>query len=376
VEKKPSDFFSADAARDYQAHARQSWEVFAGQWQKQFGPKADEFFKSSSTSSPSSNVTIEHALAGLKSYADWMQSAAAGASAPQGDWQQQLHQLFGGASQPFFQGPAAADSSAKAYVDQWQSWLDSLRKGATDGVGQSPVTGFGFGHEQQAQQQALAAAINQHLEASQRYQALMQRSNAHAMEKMQARLAKLAAPGSQIESLKVLYDLWVDCAEEAYAEIALSDEFREAYGEMVNTQVRVRQLQQEQAEYVCRQLGIPTRSDISSLGERMHSLRREMRDRSATAGAPAADSHAQEIAVLRREVAALRRALSAGQASVFDPKSSSVGKVAAKPKRSAVKTAVTQAKAAKPPKVVAKKAAEKSKPRAAAESKKAVRKRK
>ena len=34
-------------------------------------------------------------------------------------------------------------------------------------------------------------------------------------------------PGCQIESLRALYDLWLYAAEEGYAEIALSTEFRE-----------------------------------------------------------------------------------------------------------------------------------------------------
>jgi len=120
-----------------------------------------------------------------------------------------------------------------------------------------------------------------------------------------------AEPGRQIDSLKGLYDLWVDASEEAYAEIALSEEFREVYGEMVNTQMRVRQLQQQQTEQLCQQLGVPTRSEVSSLGERLQALRREFR--ASRAGASA--DHADEIMALRRELAALKRQLANGPAA-------------------------------------------------------------
>jgi len=344
VDKQADDFFKtgamkADLIKDFQELARQSWETFAAQMQKQFGVLgADDFSKSSSTKTSSANVTLDHAMAGLKSYADWMQGAAASASAPQGDWRQQMQQLFGGASQPFAYGSAGADNaSAKAFVDQWQAWLQTHQKErASHGQapGQASASGFGFGHEQQVQQQTLADAVAKHLEASQRYQLLMQRSNAQAMEKMQAKLSTLTEPGQQIESLKVLYDLWVDCAEEAYAEIALSEEFREAYGEMVNTQIRVRQLQQEQTEYLCQQLGIPTRSDVSSLGERLQSLRREMRSRAAV---PV--NHAEEIAELRRELAALKRQMLASKVPAASAKKAAE-KVASKPTKSVVKKSV------------------------------------
>ena len=380
MNKQADDFFKADAMKadlikDYQELARQSWETFAAQMQKQFGTAgAEGFSRSSSAKNSSANVTVDHALAGLKSYADWLQGAAASVSTPQSDWRQQMQQLFGGASQPFSHGFGGTDSSgAKAFVEQWQAWLNSNQKTGASGAQpqeQGSTTGFGFGHEQHAQHQALADAIAQHLEASQRYQILMQRSNAQAIEKMQAKLSKLAKPGQQIESLKVLYDLWVDCAEEAYAEIALSEEFREAYGEMVNTQIRVRELQQEQTEYLCQQLGIPTRSDVSSLGERLQSLRREVRNSKTSSAA----SHAEEIEALRRDVAALKEQLLASKASRSVVRKSHAAKAAvAKAPRSAVKKSVTKASSAKSPKTAAKKTAastSRAKPAALAKTRK------
>jgi hypothetical protein len=128
--------------------------------------------------------------------------------------------------------------------------------------------------------------------------------------------------------------LWVDASEEAYAGIALSEEFRDAYGEMVNTQMRVRQLQQKQTEQICQQLGVPTRSEVSSMGERLQALRREFR---ATQAGTTGD-HADEIVALRREVAALKRQL--GSASVAKP----VPKKTAKAKSPAVAKKSTSAK--------------------------------
>jgi class III poly(R)-hydroxyalkanoic acid synthase PhaE subunit len=241
--------------------------------------------------------------------------------------------MFGGATQPFAQAFGGIDSaSAESFTRQWQSWMQAAQhSGFGDLPGtHGPTPTFGQNREQQMQQQAMAAAAMESLQASARYQTLIQRANAQGMQRLQDKLAEHAEPGRQIDSLKSLYDLWVDAAEEAYAEIALSDEFRETYGEMVNTQMRVRQMQQQQTEQICQQLGMPTRSEVSSLGERLQALRREFR----SGPTAATNDHAEEIMTLRREVAALKRQLASGaeakQATRAKPSASAVKKAISK----------------------------------------------
>jgi polyhydroxyalkanoate synthesis regulator phasin len=63
----------------------------------------------------------------------------------------------------------------------------------------------------------------------------------------------------------------------------LTDEFREAYGAMANSQMRVRSLQQQQTEQLCQQWGLPTRREMDTLGERLQQVRREARASRASA---------------------------------------------------------------------------------------------
>jgi class III poly(R)-hydroxyalkanoic acid synthase PhaE subunit len=321
-----------DFMRDYQALAQQSWDAWTRQLQTP--PSATNPFFTPPPAPASGNDTLERTLSGLKGYFDWMQAAAAGGAAPpSGDWRQQLQQMFGGATQPFAQAFGGIDSAnAEGFTRQWQSWMQAAQHtGFGDLPGaHGPVPAFGQDREQQMQQQAMAVAALESLQASARYQALIQRANVQGMQRLQDKLAEHAEPGRQIESLKALYDLWVDAAEEAYAEIALSDEFRETYGEMVNTQMRVRQMQQQQTEQMCRQLGMPTRGEVSSLGERLQALRREFRANQA----PAGEEHADEIMTLRREVAALKRQLASGPAVKQATR--------AKPAAAAVKKAISK----------------------------------
>jgi polyhydroxyalkanoate synthesis regulator phasin len=289
-----------DFIRDYQALAQQSWDAWTRQFQQP--PAANPFAPPPAPAA--GNDTLERTLAGLKGYFDWMQAAASGGAAqPATDWRQQLQQMFGGASQPFAQAFGSIDSTgAEGFMRQWQSWMQAARHGGFGDLpgAHGPTPAFGLNREQQMQQQALATAWLESVQATARYQELIQRANTQGMQRLQQ---KLLEPGRQVDSLKALYDLWVDASEEAYAEIALSDEFRDVYGEMVNTQMRARQLQQQQTEQICQQLGVPTRSEVSSLGERLQALRREFR----ASQAGASTDHADEIMALRREVAALKR---------------------------------------------------------------------
>ena len=294
---------TADFLRDYQALARQSWDAWTRQLQQSAAPQNP--FQQSAGTTPSTNDTLERTLDGLKGYLDWMQGTTATPAAPGADWQQQMQQWFGGANQPFVQAFAGIDSTgAQGFGRQWQEWLQAMQR-AGFGAGSAPAAPtpvFGMDREQQMQQQALAQAVLASAQATARYQTLLQRASAQGMQRLQDKLAQHAEPGRQIESLKALYDLWVDASEEAYAEIALTDEFRAAYGEMVNTQMQVRQLQQKYTEALCLQLGIPTRSEVASLGKRLQAVRRELRTRD-----DAAATAVGEIDALRRELAALER---------------------------------------------------------------------
>ena len=372
---------ASDFMRDYQALAQQSWDGWARQFQQ--APATNPFAPPSAPAA--GNETLERTLAGLKGYFDWMQAAVAGGGAipPGGDWQQQLQQMFGGTAQPFAQAFGSIDSaSAESFTRQWQSWWQAAQQSGFGGQpgmhGATPT--FGLNREQQMQQQTLAAALLASLQASARYQQLIQQASAKGMQLLQNKLAEHAEPGRQIDSMKGLYDLWVDASEEAYADIALSDEFRNAYGEMVNSQMRVRQLQQEQTERFCRELGVPTRSEVSSLGERLQALRREVR----AGGAGGSADRAGDVGALQREVAALKRQLARTAATAAKPpaaKKAASTKAAVKKtavKKGAVKNAAVKKGTRTQPAAAARKSATKStrKPAAAASARSGSRKRK
>lgn len=211
----------------------------------------------------------------------------------------------------------AAVEGAGASQPAVGDWMQSLQPlfglfGATTGAFETgaPMPAFGLARGQQMQQQALLTAAMEVQELSARYQGLIQRAHAQGMDRLQLKLVELADAGCTVDSIGALYKLWVDAVEEAYAQVALSDEFSTAYADMANAQMRLRQQQLQQVEQICQQLGLPARSEVATLGERLQALRREFRAsriHDASRGVEAG-----EVAALRGEVAALRAQL-AGQ---------------------------------------------------------------
>ncbi len=257
--------------------------------------------------------TIERLVDSAKSYASFMQSMLAtsmqGGAAP--NWSDALRQGFAGmgGNAPMFnpsaaqawQGMAGQGGDGFARMMSAISAMKSPSNGGVDEVKSwFNLPAFGMGREHQEHQQKSVVAWIEYQEHMGRYNALMLKAGQRGFELFEGKLSEREQPGRQIESLRALYDLWVDAAEEGYAEIALSQEFREAYGAMVNAQMRVRSQVQQEVERVATDFGMPTRSEINSIGERLQALRREVRASGANGAL------ADEVAALREEFAAFK----------------------------------------------------------------------
>ena len=77
---------------------------------------------------------------------------------------------------------------------------------------------FGLAREHQERWQALGAALVDYQEQTNRYNALILKSSQQGFERFQSKLAEREEPGRQLESVRAVYDLWIDAAEEAYAD--------------------------------------------------------------------------------------------------------------------------------------------------------------
>jgi polyhydroxyalkanoate synthesis regulator phasin len=171
---------------------------------------------------------------------------------------------------------------------------------------------FGYAREHQERLQGFARAVLDFEVALRGYQQLIAKSLEGAVSVMQSKLADAAEPGGKpLQTPRQVYDLLIDALEEAYAEVALSAEFRVAYGKLVDAQMRLKSHVQKEVELLTGQLGMPTRTEVDASHRKIAELKRALRSRGD--GAAAADVAAlkAEVAALKRELDALKRTLAA-----------------------------------------------------------------
>ena len=210
-------------------------------------------------------------------------------------------------------GPAAADA-ARTFAEfvhnrfaamQWPG-AAALANGPGMGFGPSAGTGAGlasgFGpasllahfpalgatREMQLRAQRIAAASARLEDAQRRLQQLCSNALEAAATDFAARLAP-APPGSATGTgaganagagagaWREWYDLWIECAEEAYARAAHSEAFCRALGDGVNAGAALRTELQAVQEQAAKVLDLPTRSEFNSLMQRLLSLERGAR---------------------------------------------------------------------------------------------------
>ncbi len=244
----------------------------------------EQWAASLSGHSPSLNAAgeeqIERLLSGLKGYFGLLESlqSQVGSDAAGEQWRSLLGGIFGGGqpfTQAFGEASALAGGGPQAWMEAWSRMQSPLQSGISTMLG---MPAFGPAREHQEHAQRLARDVLDYQEQLRRYNQLLARAGRRGAERFEAMLAERTEPGRAVESLRALYDLWVDAAEEGFQEVALSPEWREVYGALVNAQMRVRQGVQQQAERTAREFGLPTRSEVATLGQRLHDLRRQVRN--------------------------------------------------------------------------------------------------
>ena len=136
---------------------------------------------------------------------------------------------------------------------------------------------FGFAREHQERLQSLAAAQLECQEAGNAFNTLLLKASESAFQVFERMLAEHGAPGLQISSPRKLFGLWIDAAEQAYAEVALSKDYRELYGNLVNAQMKLRAGVQKEVELASASLGMPTRSELDGAHRKIVELERALR---------------------------------------------------------------------------------------------------
>lgn len=127
------------------------------------------------------------------------------------------------------------------------------------------LPGVGYAREFQEKLQKNASLLKQFIKANEEYNDAMGKIGVQALDGLRDRIIKMAEEGEEITSLRQLYNLWVDCNEEAYAEYVFTEEHSQLYGEMVNALSAYKKQSQEIRDEMMQASNMPTRTDLEAM---------------------------------------------------------------------------------------------------------------
>jgi len=130
--------------------------------------------------------------------------------------------------------------------------------------------GLGYSRESQAQYQSLGQATLEYQEALAEYSMLFTKMGEKSVALLQKKVQ-----GKPIESARQLYDAWIGCCEEVYAEQVMTPEYIQLNGRLINALMMVKSRWGEILNEYLSSLNIPTRDDLRTLQIRMQEQRRE-----------------------------------------------------------------------------------------------------
>jgi len=322
---------------DFEASMRAAWEAWSQAMQGQGAAAGGDFPWAESIAQWSRLVSTDtppevQALGARFQHqaGDWlgmMQQVAArfagrdtSAAEVAGAWREAVQ---AGQGEDLLQWMLGAARGGNALNDQ--PWLREFAKAAQSGFGGGDwlnAPAFGPAREHQARWQALLKIQQEYQARAEAYVDTIRSVLDDAFKRFEAKLAEHEVPGSQLTSARAMFDLWIDAAEEAYANVALSEDFQRIYGELANAQMRLRAASQSELERACDAMGVPTRTEMDAAHRRIAELERQV----------------------RRLMAAAQQASAPAQfASADESAKPSAGKTAAKPAKPAPQRAATKA---------------------------------
>lgn len=183
-------------------------------------------------------------------------------------------------------------------------WPPAPGATATAGAAFAQAPPLGLGREQMLRAERAAEAWNRLTEAQSRLQRMWSDCLREAAAAFTARLGQAASEPITTEAMEQIYDLWIACAEDAYARTAHGDAFGDALSAYVNAGAEWRRESAAGVEEWAKLWDLPTRSEVNALIHRMRELEAQLATmraaaRSARSAKPRVDANPRARAKAR-----------------------------------------------------------------------------
>ncbi|MGD2073463.1 MAG: class III poly(R)-hydroxyalkanoic acid synthase subunit PhaE [Gammaproteobacteria bacterium] len=139
------------------------------------------------------------------------------------------------------------------------------------------VPPVGYTREWQEQLQDWTRLHMEYLHSVQDFGGLLAKVVQRALELFGERVTARIRAGEPFDGLRAVYDLWIDCGEDAYAELVETTEFPHLQAEMVNALMRMKSHEQLMVQEFMTALNMPTRAELDTTHKRVYELQRQVR---------------------------------------------------------------------------------------------------
>jgi class III poly(R)-hydroxyalkanoic acid synthase PhaE subunit len=232
-----------------------------------------------------------------------MAHAATASSDAAAQWQDQMEQALAGLKQNFSESSPNTHEFMRQVMafwelplDTWQrtassmsvlpdDFLQNLKAGKLEHI--QDITGHmskflsapgvGYTRESQEQLQTQTRLLLDYQNAYHEYTAGYAKIGLQSVERLEALLKAQSKDNKSTIGIRELYDLWVDCCEEAYGEYVSTDEYAELHGRLINRLMALKQHSREMIDQLLGAIGMPTRRETNTLHRRLQEVRREGR---------------------------------------------------------------------------------------------------
>jgi class III poly(R)-hydroxyalkanoic acid synthase PhaE subunit len=168
--------------------------------------------------------------------------------------------------------------AGQSYLQAWMG-AASAGEGVTrqfaDLLARMPT--LGLAREQSESWRELMAAQAECQALEQELRAVWTQVQGDALNLMEKMLRE-RTPEQGINDYRQLYDLWVDCGEKVFAQVAHSESYAKLQAQVGNAAIKLRARQQAVIERGLKYFDLPTRAELNTVHKQM----RELRERIAT----------------------------------------------------------------------------------------------
>lgn len=140
------------------------------------------------------------------------------------------------------------------------------------------IPGLGYSREAQDKSKYAIKLLANYQENYQEYQSVMLRLNQEGLDLMRERIISMSKDGESIDSMRQIYDLWIESNEKVYGDYVYTKEYAELNGRLVNSMMAFKKQSHEITEDMLSELHMPTIKSMDELERRHYELRKQVNE--------------------------------------------------------------------------------------------------